>query len=131
MLAQRKYALIISHDYGFFLNGIGAARLSAASGVPYLSEIHHVEGCPQAASSGERVRRIAAGVYLRWARDRARAFRVVNSQSCRRCCTPTALLRIKYWCCTACTWDFDVLQPTPSQQALRCLFVARMTPNKG
>ena len=80
LAAQRNYALILSHDYGFFLNGIGAARLGAAIGVPYVSEIHHVEGFPQAASSGERVRRIAAGIYLRWARNRARAFRVVNSQ---------------------------------------------------
>lgn len=131
LAAQRKYALIISHDYGFFLNGIGAARLSAASGVPYLSEIHHVEGFPQAASSGERVRRIAAGVYLRWARNRARAFRVVNSQELPALLHTYGIAAHKVLVLHSLYLDFDVLQPTPASKRCDVLFVARMTPNKG
>ncbi len=78
LIAEHGHALITSHDYGLFYNGIGAARLSRATGVPYLSEIHHVPGYPVAIGLRERFERFTAKRYLRWARDRALAFRVVN-----------------------------------------------------
>ena len=131
LAAQRNYALILSHDYGFFLNGIGAARLGAAIGVPYVSEIHHVEGFPQAASSGERVRRIAAGIYLRWARNRARAFRVVNSQELPALLHTHGIAAHKVRVLHSLYLDFNVLQPLPAAKRCDVLFVARMTPNKG
>ena len=78
LVAEHGHGLIVSHDYGWFYNGIGSARLSRATGVPYLSEIHHVPGHPVPADLRERFDKLVARTYVRWARDRAAAFRVVN-----------------------------------------------------
>jgi glycosyltransferase involved in cell wall biosynthesis len=78
LLREHGHALVVSHDYGWFYNGIGSAALSRASGVPYLSEIHHVPGHPVAADLRERFDKRVARAYVRWARSRAAAFRVVN-----------------------------------------------------
>jgi glycosyltransferase involved in cell wall biosynthesis len=79
LVAEHGHALITSHDYGWFYNGLGSARLSRATGVPYVSEIHHVPGFPVAADLRERFDRWVAKRYVRWARGRACAFRVVNA----------------------------------------------------
>jgi len=79
LVAEHQPALIVSHDYGWFYNGIASARIAAHTGVPYLSEIHHVPGHPVPVDMRERFDRHVARVYVRWARSRARAFRVVNS----------------------------------------------------
>src|SRR6185503_10592412 len=78
VIERDRPALIVSHDYGWFYNGLAAARLSRRSGVPYLSELHPVPGHPIAADTRERFDRAVARRYVRWARSRARAFRVVN-----------------------------------------------------
>jgi len=78
LIGEHGHALITSHDYGWFYNGLGSARLSRATGVPYVSEIHHVPGHPVAADLRERFDQRVARRYVRWARSRALAFRVVN-----------------------------------------------------
>lgn len=78
LIAEHRHALVVSHDYGWFYNGLGSAALSKATGVPYLSEIHHVPGYPVAADRRERFDRLVARLYVGWAKHRARAFRVVN-----------------------------------------------------
>ena len=65
LLAEHGHALITSHDYGWFYNGIGSAALSKRSGVPYLSEIHHVPGHPVAADLRERFDCLVAKRYVR------------------------------------------------------------------
>ena len=79
LVAEHGHDLIVSHDYGWFYNGIGSARLSRSTGVPYLSEIHHVPGVPVAADLREVVDRRVARAYVRWAKKRALGFRVVNA----------------------------------------------------
>lgn len=79
LVAAHDHQLIVSHDYGWFYNGVGSARLSRRVGVPYLSELHHVPGHPVAADLRERVDKQIARAYVRWARSRTPAFRVVNS----------------------------------------------------
>jgi glycosyltransferase involved in cell wall biosynthesis len=79
LVARHGHGLITSHDYGWFYTGLGSARLSRATGVPYVSEIHHVPGYPVAADLRERLDRFVARRYVRWALGRAVAFRVVNS----------------------------------------------------
>ncbi|MEO6710032.1 MAG: glycosyltransferase family 4 protein [Planctomycetota bacterium] len=78
LIRETKPGLIVSHDYGMFQTGRAAAALSRASGVPYLSEIHGVPGYPIASDLRERFKLAATKLYLRWARERALAFRVVN-----------------------------------------------------
>jgi len=71
--------LVVSHDYGTFTNGRGAWRITQATGVPYVSEVHHVPGHPIAADHRERVEKLLTRAYVRWARTRALGFRVVNA----------------------------------------------------
>jgi glycosyltransferase involved in cell wall biosynthesis len=78
LLGEHGASLIVSHDYGWFYNGIGSARLSRETGVPYVSELHHVPGHPVAADLRERFDRRVARAYVRFATPRAVAFRVVN-----------------------------------------------------
>jgi glycosyltransferase involved in cell wall biosynthesis len=47
--------------------------------VPYLSEIHGVPGHPIASDLRERCKLLATKLYVRWAKERALAFRVVNA----------------------------------------------------
>lgn len=79
LIGAFEHSLIVSHDYGWFYNGIGSARLSRATGVPYLSELHHVPGHPVPADLRERFDKFVAGRYVAWAKKRTPAFRVVNS----------------------------------------------------
>jgi glycosyltransferase involved in cell wall biosynthesis len=78
LLAEHGASLIVSHDYGWFYNGIGSARLSRDTGVPYVSELHHVPGHPVAADLRERFDKRVARAYVKFAASRALAFRVVN-----------------------------------------------------
>jgi glycosyltransferase involved in cell wall biosynthesis len=123
--------LIASHDYGLFLNGIGAATVARGAGIQYVSEIHHIEGWPRAATPGEALRRQAAEAYLRWARGRARAFRVVNRaelpELLARAGVPAAKVRVLY----SLYLDFEVLRPAPAEARYDVLFVGRLAPNKG
>ena len=79
LIREQRPSLIVSHDYGLFQAGRAAAALSRMSGVPYLSEIHGVPGYPIAPDFRERFKFAATKLYLRWARDKALAFRVVNA----------------------------------------------------
>lgn len=67
------------HEYFPFYNGIGAARLSRQTGIPYALEIHHIVGHPHAASLVELVGRSASRLYLKRDSERAAAVRVVNT----------------------------------------------------
>jgi len=79
LVREHGHDLIVSHDYGWFYNGLGARKLSKRTGVPYLSEIHHVPGVPVAADAREVFDRAVARCYVRWARGKASGFRVVNA----------------------------------------------------
>ncbi len=133
LVAAHEHALITSHDYGWFYNGIGSARLSAATGVPYLSEIHHVPGHPVAADWRETFDRRVARTYVRWARSRAAAFRVVNQVEMPALLVswgvPAAQIRV----IPSLYIDFDVFRPAETPPAIEqdVCFVGRMVNNKG
>ncbi len=133
LIAAHKHALITSHDYGWFYNGVGSARLSAATGVPYLSEIHHVPGHPVAADLRERFDKRVARTYVRWARTRAAAFRVVNHVEMPALLESWGVPREQILVLPSLYIDFDVFRPaevapTPEQDVC---FVGRMVGNKG
>ncbi len=78
LIAAFDHDLIVSHDYGWFYNGVGSAIVSAKTGVPYVSELHHVPGHPVAADLRERFDKLVARAYVAFAKSRTPAFRVVN-----------------------------------------------------
>lgn len=66
------------HEYPPFYNGIGARRLSRATGVPYVLEVHHIVGYPVAATFTEWVGRMMSWAYLPGAINRSAACRAVS-----------------------------------------------------
>lgn len=72
--------LIVSHDYGLFLNGIAAARLHRESQRPWISEIHHVDGYPRAANTRARVSHLLTRLFVRSISGSVTAFRVPSRQ---------------------------------------------------
>lgn len=133
LIAEHEHALVTSHDYGWFYNGIGSARLSAATGVPYVSEIHHVPGHPVAADWRERFDQRVARTYVRWARTRAAAFRVVNHVEMPELLVRWGVPREKILVLPSLYIDFDTfrpVEPAPKHEVDVC-FVGRMVANKG
>lgn len=66
------------HEYPPFLNGSGAKKLSAKTGIPYAIEIHHIVGYPVAADFKETIGRWMSRLYLSRDTSTAAAVRVVN-----------------------------------------------------
>jgi len=136
LLAEHGHSLIVSHDYGWFRNGVGAAALSKASGVPYVSEIHHVPGVPIATGWRERFERSLARRYVRWAKDRAAAFRVVNSGEMAPLLERWGVPRAKILVLPSLYIDLDVFKPDAADAKSNgydqdVVFVGRMVENKG
>jgi glycosyltransferase involved in cell wall biosynthesis len=132
LLKQRSYDLLTSHDYGFFLNGIGAQLLLRGHQLPLVSEIHHVEGYPQAVTLRERLWRAAAMRYLPFIGKRAAALRVVNHDEVpallRRLGIPAHRILVLY----SLYLDFDIYHPLPDLKLeYDVLFVGRLASNKG
>jgi len=132
LIAEHGHQLIVSHDYGWFYNGLAAADLTAATGVPYLSEIHHVPGVPVPADLREVLDRAIAKRYVRWARSRARAFRVVNHRAMPTLLeswgVPADMIRVL----PSLYIDLERFTPDPKARHARdVLFVGRMVNNKG
>lgn len=133
LVREFGHTLIVSHDYGWFYNGLGSAAISKATGVPYLSEIHHVPGFPKAADRREVFDRFIAKRYIRWARSRAAAFRVVNQAE-----MPPLLKRLgvpeeQILVLGSLYIDLDLFAPPPEPIAPRwdLVFVGRLVNNKG
>jgi glycosyltransferase involved in cell wall biosynthesis len=133
LLREHGATLIVSHDYGWFYNGIGSARLSKASGVPYLSELHHVPGHPVAANLRERFDKWVARRYVRWALPRAKAFRVVNSVEMPELLRSWGVPDEQIVVLPSLYIDLEVFRPAaqPVEPEQDVLFVGRMVENKG
>ncbi len=133
LIAAHGHGLIVSHDYGWFYNGFGSARLSRHTGVGYLSEIHHVPGVPVAADLRERLDRTVARRYVRWARHRARAFRVVNAGEMAPLLESWGVPREQIVVWPSLYIDHQVFRPpdAPVVPEQDVLFVGRMVANKG
>ena len=132
LIGAHAHKLIVSHDYGFFYNGVGSAHLMRKTGVPYLSEIHHVPGYPLAVGLRERVERLAARVYVGWARTRAAAFRVVNTEQMPELLRRWGVSAKRIMVLPSQYVDFDVFRPAtePLEPLYDLCFVGRMVGNK-
>ena len=133
LVAEHGASLIVSHDYGWFYNGLAAARVARRTGVPYLSEIHHVPGFPVAESWRERFERRIARAYVRWARTRARAFRVVNSNEMPALLERWGVPRAQIAVIPSLYIDLETFRPAtpPPEPEQDVCFVGRLVENKG
>lgn len=133
LAAERPYTVITSHDYNPFYNGLGSWRISRATGIPYVAEIHHVPGHPRPANLRERFDKPATRCYVRWARSRAAGFRVVNNQELPALLCGWGVPRQDIHVLTSLYLDLSVFRPAAVRPEPQCdlLFVGRLVPNKG
>jgi len=133
LIEEHGASLIVSHDYGRFYNGRASARLSHETGVPYVSEIHHVPGHPVAADLRERFEKQVTRAYVRWARSRAAAFRVVNHVEMPALLARWGVPKEQILVLPSLYIDLDVFQASaePPEFEQDVCFVGRMVNNKG
>jgi glycosyltransferase involved in cell wall biosynthesis len=132
LFAERDYALVTSHDFGLFYIGLGAWWLTRGTGVPYVSEIHHVEGYPRAVTARERLYRALAMLYIRWVWRRAAAIRTVNAVEVPQLLQRLGVPAEKILVLPSLYIDFDIFRPLPGEpRRYDVAFVGRLTPNKG
>jgi glycosyltransferase involved in cell wall biosynthesis len=134
LLRERAYHLVSSHDYGFFYNGLGAYWLLKNRAIPLVSEIHHIEGYPQAVSLRERLWRAAAVRYLPWIEPHVTAFRVVHEGQVPAFLRDLGIPAEKILVRHSLYIDYETFQPLPDLQrnpAYDVLFVGRLADNKG
>ncbi len=128
LLTERPYALVVSHDFGLFYNGVGALLLNR----PYVSEIHHVEGYPRAVTARERLSLRAARLYVGIARRRAAAFRAVNQHEIPDLLRRWGVPDDKILILPSIYLDFEQFHPQPEiARKFEVAFVGRLAPNKG
>ncbi len=133
LLAEHGHGLVVSHDYGRFANGRGAAWLARKFDLPHVSELHHIPGEPVAESFGERLERFLAKRYVGWAKSRVTAFRVVNPGHMPRLLQSWGVPADKIAVLPSQYLDLDVYSPdgeTPAE-SYDLVFVGRMVNNKG
>ena len=129
--AERRYALMTSHDYGWHYNGLGTWLLHRATGTPYVSEIHHMTGHPRAATMKEWTQGRVARCYIRAVRRHVTAFRVPNAVE-----LPTLLrnLRVppeKILVLYSLYIDHTVFAPNRVPKQYDIVFCGRADSNKG
>ncbi len=133
LVAEHGHDLIVSHDYGLFYNGLAAARLTNATGVPWVSEIHHVPGHPRAATLRERIDPWLNRRFVRFALRRGvRAFRVVNRREMvpflESCGVPPDRILVLS---SLYLHLADFAPRTDTEKTIDVLYVGRMVANKG
>lgn len=134
LAAERDYTVITSHDYNPFYNGLGSWRISRATGIPYVAEIHHVPGYPRPASLRERVDVLATRLYVRWAARRAAGLRVVNGNELPGLLTRWGVPAERIHVLHSLYLDLETFRPAEGpapEPDCDLLFVGRLVPNKG
>ncbi|MEE2939536.1 MAG: glycosyltransferase family 4 protein [Planctomycetota bacterium] len=132
LVREHGHGLVVSHDYGTFYNGRGAARLSRRTGIPFVSELHHIPGHPVAADARERLEKLMARTYVRWARRRVAAFRVVNGTEMPELLASWGVPEEKVVVLPSQYLDFEIFHPPRRELALErdVVFVGRLVANK-
>ena len=130
LFARRRYDLIVSHDYGFFLHGTGARWLSQSSGVPHVSEIHHVDGYPRAANFRERVQPWLTRRFVNGAMSHSLGFRITNESELRPLLLSWGVPSEQLFLLYSLYLDFDVFRPETTVIDYDAIFVGRLMPNK-
>lgn len=120
------------HEFPPFYNGIGARWLHRSTGIPYMTEIHHIVGYPRAASWKELIGRWLSMVWLPlFGTSRAAKVRVVN---------PSTKNTLELWgvpwkkleCIQSLYLDADALRSDPSiPKSYDVVFCGRLVANKG
>ena len=121
---------MVSHDYGLFRNAAGAFRVHRELGIPWVSEIHHVDGYPRRSSLRGALRRALTRRHVRKSQSKVSAFRVVSKQIADLLITwgvPSARIQVL----GSLYLDLHELWPSTSKRDVDVLFCGRLEPEKG
>ncbi len=122
--------LVVSHDYGLFRNAAGARRVARELAVPWVSEIHHVDGHPIRGTPTGALRRGLTRLHVRRALPRVAAFRTVSQGVAgllESWGVPAARIRVL----ASLYLDHERLSPGAGERDLDLLICARLEPEKG
>jgi glycosyltransferase involved in cell wall biosynthesis len=132
LAAERPYVVMTSHDYNPFYNGVGAWRIARATGIPWVSEIHHVPGHPIAADARERLDRVLTRRWVHWATPRVAGFRVVNAGELPALLAGWGVPDGKLLVLPSLYLDLELFRPDgPRGPECDLLMAGRLVPNKG
>jgi glycosyltransferase involved in cell wall biosynthesis len=131
ILRTKKYDLIVSHDYGLMLNGISAFFLGKAFGIPQISEIHHLEGFPNATNSRERFYAWWGKIYIAILVRRMRAVRVDNWGAIVPLLKSLGVAEKNLIYLPPIYLDLEIYRPIQLDKKFDILFVGRLAQNKG
>jgi len=132
LAAERPYVAITSHDYAPFLNALGSRWITRRTGIPVLSELHHVAGVPRAANLRERFDRWASRHYANWCLGWAAGIRVVNSVEMPELLESWGVPAQRVHVLPSLYLDTHLFRPgEPREPEADAIFCARLVSNKG
>lgn len=131
LIAAHRHDVMTVHEYPPFYNGVGALGLMRETGIPAMSEVHHLVGYPTPASAVEMIGRLMTRAMLPGLLKQFDLVRVVNADVRDQLVAwgvpmeRIAILRSIY----LDPQDFASLPPHSEEYDL--CFCARLEPNKG
>ena len=129
--SSSKFDVMTVHEYPPFYNGIGAWMLKRATGVPYALEIHHIVGCPIAASLKEKIGYLLTRLFIRFDAIGAAAVRTVNMSAKERL-SKLKIPEKKLHVVSSFYLDRELLESIPNVPIKYDVsFCARLVENKG
>jgi glycosyltransferase involved in cell wall biosynthesis len=131
LIARHGHALAASHDYGFQVNGIGSWLLRRLTGIPMISEIHHIEGHPIATGPKDRAMRLITALYLRLAWRGLAGIRLVNRGDALDFVRGLGIPDSRILHLPSCYLDFSVFRPEAVAKKYDLAFCGRLVANKG
>jgi len=130
-LMKNRYDLIVSHDYGLMLNGLNAFLASKVFNIPHISEIHHIEGFPQAVNLKESIYSFLGKMYVSTIGKFCRAIRIDNQGDILRLLTEKGISPNKIAYLPPIYLELDKYRPLDIAKSVDVLFVGRLVTNKG
>lgn len=130
-LKRKKYDLIVTHDYGLMLNGLSAFIVLRFFNIPQVSEIHHIEGFPQATTWKERLYAIWGRIYVRVIARTFKGIRVDNQGDIFSLLKRSGIPNSKILYLPPIYLELEKYQPRNCEKKMDILFVGRLADNKG
>jgi glycosyltransferase involved in cell wall biosynthesis len=124
--------LIVIHAYGMQMMSWGGWLLAQRLGIPFVVEVHHIEGIPRVSATRDYLRYAASLAFLRCVREEAAAFRVVNRAELLPVLIRQGVSPDKVKVVYSVYLDTAIFHPMPdSSKKYDIVFVGRLVPNKG
>ncbi len=125
------FDLMTVHEFAPFYNGIAASIISKITRVPYILEVMHIPGLPQAASFKEVLYKWWTKIVIALDAQPARAVRVINQTQTKEFLVNAGIPAAKILYIPAFYIDTSIFKPLPVEKKYDLVYVARLEKNKG